>query len=101
LPKYNNKKTIVDGITFDSKKEAARYTELKRQEAAGEIKELTLQPVYRIEVDGVKICDYRGDFRYVRNGESVLEDVKGVLTPIYRLKRKLVYAKYGIKILET
>jgi hypothetical protein len=101
--KYKAIKTEVDGITFDSKKEARRYQDLKLLEKSGAISKLILQPSLRIEVNGVKVCDYRADFSYYDNGTNkrIWEDVKGVKTSIYRLKKKLVFALYGIEILET
>ena len=116
--KYKAVKTTIDGITFDSKKEAKRYTELKLLEKAGHITHLELQPEYEIVINGVKICKYKADFRYftvrAENNErsynskgewqtptmtgdkegQIVEDVKGFKTPIYRLKKRLVEASY-------
>lgn len=93
--KYRNVKTVVDGITFDSKKEAKRYGELKLLEKAGEITDLELQPEYPLNVNGKTVAKYRGDFRYFdrRNGVVVHEDVKGVQTPVFRLKKKILAAQ--------
>ncbi len=100
--KYRNKRTVVDNITFDSAKEATRYKELRILERAGAIKNLTLQPKYPIIVNDIQICTYIADFTYqTRMGETLVEDCKGVKTPVYRLKRKLMKAVYGIDILET
>lgn len=100
--KYRNEKTVVNGITFDSKKEADRYRDLKLLVAAGQIGGLQLQPVFPIVVNGVKICEYRADFSYQdAGGATVVEDCKGMRTPVYKLKKKLVEAQYGIRILET
>lgn len=101
--KYKNIKTVVDGIKFDSKKEARRYQDLKILERAGEIFGLELQPRFSIIVNGFKICTYVADFRYYEEGNpnEVIEDVKGVKTAIYRLKNKLMQAVHGIEILET
>lgn len=99
--KYGNKKTIRDGKTFDSKKEADRYDVLKMEYFAGAIQELRLQVVNPIVVNGVKVCSYRSDFEYVRDGKRICEDVKGFKTGIYRLKKKLMKACYGADILET
>tara|TARA_Y100001951_G_C11078127_1_gene149821 strand:+ start:91 stop:483 length:393 start_codon:yes stop_codon:yes gene_type:complete len=114
--KYRAIKTTVDGKTFDSKKEAKRYTELKLLEKTGMITHLELQPTYQITVNGVDICKYKADFRYftvraenreqysnskgewvvpTKTGDregQIIEDVKGFKTPIYRLKKKLVEA---------
>jgi hypothetical protein len=99
--KYRAVKTVVDGIKFDSKKEAARYQQLKLLERAGEIMELTLQPRFDLIVNGVKCGFYKADFQYLEVGKYVVEDVKGMKTPVYNLKKKLVKAIYGIDIFET
>ena len=100
--KYRAVKTEVDGIVFDSKREAARYMQLMLLERAGKISHLELQPVYDCIVNGKKICSYKADFRYFTKTGNIVEDVKGVKTPIYRLKKKLVEALYaGVTILEV
>lgn len=99
--KYRAQKTTIDGITFDSKGEAARYCGLRLMEKAGEISDLWLQPEYPIEYDGIHICTYRADFRYRLNGVWVTEDFKGYRTPEYRLKKRLVWAFYRVEIKET
>jgi hypothetical protein len=102
MNKYRNVKTEVDGIVFDSKKEARRYGELTTLQAAGEISRLMLQPKFDIIVNGVKVTYYKADFAYFNKDERVIEDVKGVKTPVYRLKKKLVEALYpGVKIEEV
>ena len=100
--KYSNKKVNIDGITFDSKKEANRYRELKLLEKVGEISNLVLQPVYVLlesfEHKGEKIraIKYLGDFEYVdsKTGSKVLEDTKGFKTKDYLIKVKLLKNKY-------
>ena len=100
--KYGAVKTVVDGITFDSKKEANRYCVLKVLQKSKEISQLEVQPRYLLTVNGFKICEYRGDFGYVDSfGVRIVEDCKGVKTAVYRLKRKLMIACYGIHITET
>lgn len=101
--KYRAVKTEVDGILFDSKKEAKRYKELKLLEKAGDILDLILQPPYEIKINGIKICIYKADFQYFDKQKDaiVTEDCKGFKTPVYRLKKKLMKALYGIDILET
>jgi hypothetical protein len=99
--KFGNVKTVVDGVTFDSKKEAARYQALKLLERAGQISDLKLQPTFAIEINGHKVCKYKADFAYKQGGEQVTEDCKGFRTPTYRLKAKLLKAVHGITILET
>lgn len=111
MSKYRAKKTEVDGIVFDSKKEAARYRELKLLEDAGEIKYLQRQvrfeliPTQKDEKGKVieRSCSYIADFVYTdcRNHQPVVEDVKGMRTPEYKIKRKLMLAKYRIKIKEV
>ncbi len=101
--KYNAVRTEVDGITFASKKEAKRYSELLLLQKAGVIHDLTLQPKFPLRADGGgKVGDYVADFSYVDTvtGAGVVEDVKGVLTPVYRLKKKMVKAQYGVDIKE-
>ena len=99
--KFNARRTVVDNITFDSKKEALRYMELKILAKTGHISKLELQPEYPMIVNGHKVCSYRADFRYVENGKTVIEDCKGVKTPVYAIKRKLLLACYGIRVCET
>ena len=101
MSKYNAVKTVVDGIKFDSKKEARRYSQLKLMEKSGAISDLSLQPRFDLIVNGKKCGFYKADFKYVENGKEVIEDVKGMLTPVYRLKKKLVKAIYNIDIFET
>lgn len=102
MTKYGAIPTEVDGVVFASKAEARRYGELKLMAAAGEIADLELQPKFSLVVNGVKVGAYVGDFRYVdaRSGAVTIEDVKGVRTPVFRLKAKLVKAIYGIDITE-
>lgn len=106
--KYGNVKTVVDGITFDSKAEAWRYAELKFLVRAKEIGDLKLQPKYQLLGKGLtKICSYIADFQYVELAPDgyvkrmVVEDVKGVRTPVYRLKAKLFKDNFGFEITEV
>ena len=99
--KYGNKKCVVDGIKFDSVKEARYYCELKVLRLAGEVLEFAVQPAFPIVVNKKKICTYRADFRVkYSSGLTEFVDVKGFKTPVYRLKKKLVEAIYGIEIVE-
>ena len=115
-PKYGNKKVTVDGINFDSIKEANRYAELKMLQRGGAIKNLELQkkfvliPVQKIANKVVeRECSYIADFVYVDNktGLAVVEDVKGYRDPSsaayakFVIKRKLMLHKYGIKVVEV
>jgi hypothetical protein len=100
--KMHNQPTTVDGIEFQSKREAVRYGALKLLQSAGEITGLERQVRFAIDVAGLHICDYVADFCYhAVDGTSVVEDVKGMRTPIYRLKRKLMKAVHAIDIVET
>jgi hypothetical protein len=99
--KFGAVKTVVDGITFASKAEAGRYSYLKALERTGHITNLELQPVYPLIVAGITIGKYLADFRYYRHdGEMIVEDVKGMRTPVYRLKRRIVEAYYCFQITE-
>lgn len=112
-PKYNNKKTVVDGITFDSYKESCRYKELKALEQQGLISELELQKKYVLipaqyeTINGKRKCvecqiSYYADFVYTdAQGETVVEDVKGKKTKEYIIKRKLMLFVFGTKIKEV
>lgn len=95
--KYKNVRT--NG--FSSKREFARYQELKLLEKAGKIYLLKLQPRFPLRVNDQLICTYVGDFQYEENARGVVEDCKGYRTPIFKLKAKLMKAIYGITILET
>ena len=106
-PKYGNKKVTVGGIQFDSKKEARRYLELDTMAKAGLIQDLCLQVKYELipsqRING-KVVErevaYVADFVYEQNGETVVEDTKGVKTKDYIIKRKLMLFRHGIKIKE-
>ena len=109
MTKYGNRKTTIDGITFDSVKEARRWQELKLLERAGEITDLMRQIEYELipsqKIDGKVVerpCKYIADFRYFdkRTGKIVVEDTKGFRTPDYKIKRKLMLKEYGIQIKE-
>ena len=106
--KYGAVRTMVDGVTFASKKEARRYQELRLLERAKRISHLTLQPRYPlIAMRGTSfkktIGAYVGDFAYYDEDAQVwvTEDVKGVKTPLYRWKKRHVEAQYGIEIREV
>lgn len=115
--KYGAVRTEMDGITFASKAECARYAELKLLERAGEIWDLELQPRFPLLVpattgtlrgalqatagtwDG-RIGEYRGDFAYKDRRGRIVEDVKGFKTALYKWKKKHVETQYGIQIRE-
>lgn len=125
--KYNNRKIIVDGITFDSKKEAGRYKELKTLERAGIIQKLQRQVKYVLvpaqyeRTDEVytkgkdkgkpkkgrlieRECAYYADFVYMQNGNTIVEDVKGYRDGqaynLFVIKRKLMLYVHGIAVKE-
>jgi len=102
MTKYGAKKTEIDGYIFDSKAEASRYSYLLLLEKAGEISNLNLQPVFPLIINGKKIGKYIADFQYNdQDGNRVVEDVKGMATPVFRLKKKIVEAIYEIQIVEV
>lgn len=128
--KYGNKKTCVGGKEFDSKKEARRYQELQLLQWSGQIQNLQTQVKYVLiptqreasfEVyksgpnkgrrkPGKIIeheCSYVADFVYAKDGETVVEDVKGYRDPSsaayakFVIKRKLMLERYGIRVKEV
>lgn len=100
--KYNAKKKVVDGHTFDSKREAERYCDLKLFLRAGEIRNLVLQPRFLLQDKFVdkqgnkhRKIEYVADFFYIdKLGRNVVEDVKGVLTDVYKIKKKMFLKIY-------
>lgn len=130
MAKYHNKKCKLDGVVFDSIKEARRYQELKFLEKAGEIRNLQTQVKFVLipsqRIDGKVVereCSYKADFVYevpitieklystntgkvekmtVQGGfETVVEDTKGMRTTDYIIKRKLMLYVHGIRIKEV
>ena len=127
MAKYGNRKITIDGITFDSRKEARRYSELSLLQRAGTIRNLRRQVKYELipaqyeeyerysEKTGKRLkngkravekaCTYAADFVYEqRTGDgwqTVVEDVKGVRTEAYKIKKKLMLHVHGIKIKEV
>ena len=107
MNKYNAKKTIVDSITFDSKKEADRYCELKLLQRAGAITDLKLQvpfelqPAFTLNGKKIRAIYYIADFMYQEGGAYIVEDVKGRKTKEYMLKRKMYAYRYGQEIKEV
>jgi hypothetical protein len=109
--KYGNRKTVVNGIEFDSAKEANRWAILKLRERAGEISHLERQPVFYFIIKGEPLKSasgrklfYKADFSYFEGEKRVVEDVKSepTRTDIYKLKKALVEHIYGaVKIMEV
>ena len=116
--KYGARKVCVDGITFDSIREARRYKDLKLLQAAGKISDLRLQVSFELvpalyEHSGEvytkgkhkgqpkrgkcieKAVIYKDDFVYTENGRQIAEDAKGMPTKDYIIKRKLFKQLYG------
>lgn len=101
--KYRAKAVVIDGIRFASLKEGTRYNQLKTLLKAGQITDLEIHPMFEIRIKDIKICRYYADFMYKEKGSTdlIVEDVKGVKTPVYKLKKKMVEAEYGITIVEV
>ena len=101
--KYNARRVTLDGHRFDSQREARRYEQLKALEAADKIAQLELQPRFELQAafryrgEAIRKIEYVADFKYLdfERGGLVVEDVKGMKTDVYRLKKKLFLAKYG------
>lgn len=98
--KYRNRKTVVDGITFDSGREASHYLDLKVRQAAGEIWGLRCQPSFELHGGGGhRIGKFTPDFEYalVESGELIVVDVKSqpTRTTAYMLRKRLFEAEYG------
>lgn len=102
MSKYRSQKIIIDGISFDSKREGNRYVELKLLEKAGKIKDLELQHQYELQPSfkkngkTIRAITYVADFTYfdLEKMRIVVEDVKGFKTDVYMLKRKLFEFKF-------
>lgn len=115
MNKYHAIKMELDGYRFDSKAEAKRYAELRILERSGEIRQLRVHPKYPLIVNGKEICVYEADFCYLAHDAPrafkgkvinmdmpVIEDVKGVRTAAYRIKKKLFEALHsGWRITEV
>lgn len=87
--KFSARAVEIDGIRFDSQAEATRYGQLKLLQRAGQIKALACHPEYSLRAsNGATVCKYEADFEYFESGRFIAEDVKGVATPIFRLKLK-------------
>lgn len=102
--KYGNRKiTGPDGQKYDSVKEYHRYGCLRLLERAGEISDLKRQVKFELipKQVGERACNYIADFTYMENGKLVVEDVKGVKTDAYKIKKKLMLWIHGIRIKET
>lgn len=107
--KYNNKKIEVDGIIFDSRREANRYKALKLLEQSGEISNIERQKRFELipkqtDASGktVRACSYVADFVYTnKEGRQIVEDVKGMRTDVYKIKKKLMLYVHGVTVIES
>lgn len=109
--KFHAQKTVVDGVTYDSKKESRRAVELQYLERLGKIKSLERQKRFILQEgfvnnEGQKVCpiSYLADYYYEENGQKIVEDVKSpaTRTQVYMLKKKLFQFKYpDIKFIES
>ena len=109
MNKYKNTKIVVDNIKFDSNLEATRYKELKLLLRAGEISNLELQPRFLLQDSFKKNgrtfrkIEYVADFKYIENGKTIVEDVKGMQTDVFKLKHKIfekVYPDLELRIIK-
>ena len=100
--KYQAKKVELDGLRFDSKKEAARYGTLKLLQRAGEISDLKVHPSFDLRVNDQLVCKYIADFSYYLDDMLIVEDVKGMRKggawDIFRIKAKLMKALLFIDV---
>lgn len=100
MSKYRAMKTVIDGIKFDSKKEAKRYIVLRELEKQGNIEKLMLQPRFLLQEGfrkngkAYRKIEYVADFMYEQDGKLIIEDVKGIKTDVYKLKQKLFEKRY-------
>lgn len=97
----NVKRKMVNGIEFDSTKEARCWQDLCLMQQAGQITELRRQVPFQIVVCGNHICQYTADFTFRKAGRAVVMDAKGFRTEIFKLKRKLMIACHGVEIEEV
>jgi len=114
--KHRNIRIIIDGIKFQSIKEAERYSELKLQEHCGFISDLERQPVFLLQdkfkhnAKSYRDIRYFADFKYIKDGKEIIEDVKAwdekkqkfIETDVFKLKKKMLLKRYpGINFIIT
>lgn len=100
--KYRNKRTLIDGVLWDSRAEYQRWKTLRTLQDQGLIRNLRRQVRFPFEINGVLVCTYVADFTYEKRSYGfVVEDVKGFPTPVYKLKKRLLKAIYKIEIREV
>lgn len=109
MNKYRNRKIVVDNIKFDSILEANRYQELKLLQRAKQISNLELQPRFLLQDSfkkngrAFRKIEYVADFQYIENGKTIVEDVKGMQTDVFKLKHKIfekVYPDLELRIIK-
>lgn len=109
MNKYRNKKVQVDMYVFDSIQESRRYKELKLLERAGKIQNLELQPHFLLQDSFRKNgktfrkIEYIADFKYIENGKTIVEDVKGIQTEVFKIKHKIfekIYPELELRIIK-
>lgn len=98
--KYGNTRVEIDGVSFDSKGEAAYWQQLKLRERAGEISDLKRQVTFRLDVNGQHVCRYIADYCHTEGGRLVVTDFKSPasMTADFKLKKKLMLACLGIDV---
>lgn len=111
MSKYKSKKITIDGMTFDSKKEAQRYIELRKMQNTGKITDLKCQVKYLL-IPSQKVANkvveravtYIADFEYIKDGQKIVEDVKGYRKgqayALFVIKRKLMLYVHNIRVIE-
>jgi len=99
--KYNSTTVEIQGKKFQSGLEARRWLDLEMLERAGEIRELKRQVRFPFIINGFLVCEYVADHVYEEGGRTIVEDVKGVRTAMYLLKKKLMRAYHGVEIKEV
>lgn len=109
MNKYRNKKVQVDMYIFDSIQESRRYKELKLLERAGKIQNLELQPHFLLQDSfrkngkTIRKIEYIADFKYIENGKTIVEDVKGIQTEVFKIKHKIfekIYPELELRIIK-
>jgi hypothetical protein len=105
MTKYNARKVTIDGIKFDSMLESNYYLYLKEEKEKGNIKDFELQPKFELQEafvrDGEKIrkIEYKADFKVIYNDDtSEIVDIKGMMTPVFKLKEKMFLKKFDHKL---
>lgn len=97
--KYRAKPMVFDGHRFDSTAEAKYYAELKLRERAGELSEIEVHPEFSVNINGIHVCMVVIDFAYLDcHRRKHFIDVKGIDTPLSKLKRKLIFAVHDINV---